>query len=590
MVLRFLLLALGIFVSQVPGQTTKRKPLPQASPAQRWLHSLTLEQKVAQLVIVPFYGDDPSSRSRAYRQMAALVRDQGIGGLILINRVQNGVVRHAEPHAVASFLNRMQRLAKVPLIVGGDLERGASMRVEGTTKFPHNMAYAAARDLEGSSAEGAATAREARSVGIHWIFAPVADVNNNPDNPIVNIRAYSEDPREVSEHVKAYIRGAKANATYPVLVTVKHFPGHGDTDADSHIGLAKIGADREHLNKVELPPFRAAIEAGVDAVMSSHLWVPALDPREIPASVSAPILTKLLREEMGFRGIVVTDAMDMHGLSKLFSPGEAAIRALEAGTDVLLMPPQPSAVIRAVTAAVRSGRISTKRLDQSVLRLLEAKVKLGLAKQKLVDIEGVPDGIESEDADAAAARAAAKAITLVKNEAAMLPLKNPDAACWFVLSESRYSPQGRRMMETLARRLPKATRVLLDPMIGQGDLETAAAGAQNCESVVVGAFSGVAAFQGSVGLNENYTKLMQTLLASGKPVALVAMGNPYLLRAFPNVPAYLATFSTSPLSEAAVVSAVVGDAAIQGKLPVSIPPLAKPGDGISVPARTMTVQ
>ncbi len=550
---------------------------------------MTLEQKAAQTVIVPIYGENLASTSRAYRQLAALVRDHGIGGLILVNRVRYGVVRHAEPEALSTFLNRMQRLARVPLIVGGDLERGASMRVEGTTKFPHNMAYAAARDLDASGAEGAATAREARAVGIHWVFAPVADVNNNPDNPIVNIRSYSEDPREVAEHVKAYVRGAQANTTHPVLVTVKHFPGHGDTATDSHMGLAKIEASRERFYKVELVPFRAAIEAGVDAVMSAHLWVPAVDEREIPASISAPVLTGLLRQELGFKGLVVTDAMDMHGLSKLFPPVEAAIRAFEAGNDVLLMPPQPAAVIKGIAAAVRSGRISMARLNQSVLRILNAKVKLGLHKQKLVNVEAVADEIDSEDAEVSARRVAEKAVTLLRNESAVLPLERSDASCWFVLSESRYSTQGRRMMDEIAQRAPKAARTLLDPQVPATELDAVAATVSACESTVVGAFSGVAAFQGSVGLNEGYTRLMESLLASGKPVTLIALGNPYLIRAYPKVAAYLATFSTAPVSEAAAVGAVLGDFAIQGKLPVSIPPIAKQGDGIALSARP-TVQ
>lgn len=560
-------------------------PAPATSPAQRLLRTLTLEQKVAQLVIVPIYGEDPSSRSRAYKEYASLVRDYGVGGMILVNRVVNGTVRHAQPHAVATFLNRMQRLARIPLIVGGDFERGASMRVDGTTKFPHNMAYAAAKDPDSSGLEGAATAREARSLGVHWIFAPVADVNNNPANPIINIRAYSEDPREAAEHVKAYIRGAKANATHPVLVTVKHFPGHGDTSTDSHMGLGKIDADRERLDKVELAPFRAAIEAGVDAIMTAHLWVPAIDPREIPATVSAPVLTGLLRKEMGFRGLIVTDAMDMQGLRAQFTPAEASIRALEAGVDILLMPAQPAVVIKSVAAAVRQGRLTQARIDQSVLRVLNAKVKLGLLQHKTVNVEGLSDGIESEDADAAAQRVAQRAVTLVKNESAAVPLSNPDASCWLVLSESRYSVQGRAMMDTLARRIPKAQRKLLDPQVPAAEIEAAASSTASCESIQVAAFAGPGAFRGGVGLDERYGSLMNAVLAAGKPVTLVSLGNPYLLSSYPGVAAYLATFSTAPVAEEAAVKAVLGDAPIQGKLPVSIPPLAKAGDGIALPAR-----
>lgn len=552
------------------------------------MRSLTLEQQIAQLVIIPFYGDNPSSRSRVYQQFAALVKNTGVGGLILVNRVQRGSVVHAEPHATAAFLNRMQGLARIPLLVGGDFERGASMRVNGSTKFPHNMAFAAARELEGSTQEGAATAREARALGIHWIFAPVADVNNNPDNPIINIRAYSEDPRQVAEHVKAYIRGAKANSANPVLVTVKHFPGHGDTAIDTHVGLAKVEAGRERLNQLELAPFRAAIEAGADSVMTAHLWVPAIDEQELPATVSPAVLTGLLRKELGFKGLIVTDAMDMQGLSKQFAPGEAAVRAIEAGADVLLMPPQPAVAIAAVAKAVRSGRIARARIEHSVMRVLNAKISVGLHRKRSVSVEGVPDGLQSDETEAVAERVARKAITLVKNDGATVPLADSANACWFVLSENRYGDQGRRMVEVLDRR--KARRALLDPQMTAADLDRAAAGAGDCAAIVVAAFASPAAYRGTAGLSEQYTRLVQSLLASGKPVALVSLGNPYLLRGFPGVPAYLATFSTSPVSEEAVVRAVTGEAAIEGTLPVSIPPLAKIGDGIRIPARSAPVQ
>ncbi|MDX1982454.1 MAG: glycoside hydrolase family 3 N-terminal domain-containing protein [Bryobacteraceae bacterium] len=556
------------------------------STATQWLRSLTLEQQIAQLVVIPFYGDNPSSRSRAYQQFASLVGKTGAGGMILVNRVHRGGVVHAEPHAAAAFLNRMQRLAKIPLLVGADFERGASMRVNGTTKFPHNMAFAAAGDLEGSTQEGAATAREARALGVHWIFAPVADVNNNPDNPIINIRAYSEHAADVAAHVKAYIRGAKANTANPVLVTVKHFPGHGDTAVDSHVGLAKVEAGGDRLKAVELAPFRAAIEAGVDSIMTAHLWVPALEERELPATVSPAVLTGLLRKELGFKGLIVTDAMDMQGLSRQMTPAEAAVRAIEAGVDVLLMPPQPLVAIAAVAKAVRSGRLSRARLEQSVMRVLNAKVSLGLHKKRTVDLEELADGIESDEAEAVSRRVARKAVTLVKNEGGMVPLGDPEQSCWFVLSENRYGSQGRRMMEVLDQRFPKARRLLLDPLVSAGELESAAASVRDCASVVAAAFASPAAYRGTAGLSEEYTRLLESLLASGKPVALVSLGNPYLLRGFPNVSAYLATFSTSPVAEEAAVRALAGDTAIEGRLPVSIPPLAKSGDGLRLPARS----
>src|SRR6185295_19022884 len=215
-------------------------------------------------------------------------------------------------------------------------------------------------------------------LGVQWVFAPVADVNNNPQNPVINIRSYGENPDEVAEHVAAYIDGAHSDPKNPVLVTAKHFPGHGDTTIDSHLDLARLEASRDRISEVELKPFQAAIAHKVDSIMTAHMTVPAIDPSDIPATVSVRVLTGLLREDLGFQGLVITDAMEMAGLAKQFNTGEASVRAIEAGADVLLMPPDPGVAIRAVLAAVGRGRISRKRIDDSALRILEAKVRLGL--------------------------------------------------------------------------------------------------------------------------------------------------------------------------------------------------------------------
>ena len=287
------------------------------------------------------------------------------------------MIQKAEPYAVAAFLNRMQRLAKTPLMVSGDFERGASMRVDGTTVFPHAMAFGATGDPAYSRYEGEVTAREARALGVQWIYYPVADVNNNPDNPIINIRSFGENPEAVAAQVKAFIEGAHADKKNYALTTVKHFPGHGDTAVDSHMNMPTITADRDRLDRVELVPFQAAIDAGVDSVMTAHIAVPALSPPDIPSTLSPAILTDLLRKDLGFKGIVVTDALEMAGIVKSFSTGDAAVRALEAGADVLLMPTDPDAVVKAVIAAVQSGRLTRQRIQESVIKVLAAKERSG---------------------------------------------------------------------------------------------------------------------------------------------------------------------------------------------------------------------
>ncbi|MEJ7606084.1 MAG: glycoside hydrolase family 3 N-terminal domain-containing protein [Bryobacteraceae bacterium] len=456
---------------------------------------MTLRDKVAQLVLIATYGETLSSRSSQFRKYVHAVRDLRVGGLIVVNRVVGGTVRSAEPIAMAAFLNRMQRLAKVPLIVGADFERGASMRVSGTTKFPHLMAYGAAGDLSLTRELGEATAREARALGVHWVFAPVADVNNNPDNPIINIRSFGENPADVAAHVKAFIEGAQA-ANQRVLLTVKHFPGHGDTSVDSHMGLPSITADRDRMNNLELVPFRAAIEARVDAVMTAHLSVPAVEKEGLPSTVSKPVLTGLLRNELKFAGLIVTDAMDMQGLTKQFPGGEAAVRAIEAGADVLLMPPNPEAAIASIVDAVHHGRISARRIDQSVNRVLAAKMRVGLQRQAIVDLDKVSDELESSDFAEQAERAAEKAVTLVKNEKTEVPLKSPEAACLFVLTESRSGLQGKKLIEEVRSRSKQMQILSLDPLISRLEIEESMAKMQNCETSIVAAFVSVAAYRG----------------------------------------------------------------------------------------------
>jgi beta-N-acetylhexosaminidase len=541
--------------------------------------SLSLPEKVAQLVFVPFNGAAPHPRSRQYRRFLHLVRNVRVGGLILVNWAEGRVIQRAEPHALAAFANRMQRAAKIPLLVTGDFERGASMRVSGTTVFPHAMAFGAADDPELTRKQGEITAREARAMGVHWIFYPVADVNNNPDNPIINIRSFGEDPQAVAKHVTAFIEGAHSVAGSRVLTTAKHFPGHGDTAVDTHVNLAAIPGDRARLDRVELVPFRAAIGAGVDSIMTAHLAVPALGVTDLPATLSPAILTGLLREKLGFTGLIVTDALDMGGIAKGFSSGEAAVSAIEAGADVLLMPPDPEEAVNAVVAAVRRKRIPVRRIEQSVGRVLAAKARVGLDRRRLVNTAAIEDTVDAPEANEIAQQVAVRAVTLVRNEGMLVPLQQPARACYLMMAGSRASSQGRLMAEEIRRRAREAKILELDPSVNVEQTVSAAAG---CDVIVAGAFAQVGAYQSNEQLPGDYPRLMQALLATGKPVAMVALGNPYLLRHYTGVRAYLATFSSVEPSEIAAVQALFGEIPIRGRLPVSIPGLAKRGDGIQL--------
>jgi len=554
------------------------------------MKGMTLRDEVGQLIFIGFHGAAPNSRSREYHTFLRMIRDVKVGGLNLVNWSNGRVVQKAEPYAAATFLNRMQRLAKTPLLVGGDFERGASMRLENVTVFPHAMAFGAAGDPALTRYEGEVTAREARAIGVHWIYYPVADVNNNPDNPIINIRSFGENPQAVAAQVTAFIEGAHAGKNF-ALTTVKHFPGHGDTAVDTHMNLATITADREHLAQVELLPFKAAIDAGVDSVMTAHIAVPALAPADVPATLSPAILTTLLRDELGFKGLVVTDALEMGGIAKGFTSGEAAVRALEAGADVLLMPTDPDAALKAVLAAVQSGRLTRQRIQESVIKILSAKEKVGLDHKRVVDVEAIGDVVDSPESNEKAQEIANRAVTLVRNGGNLIPLAKPDQACFVVMPESRFSSEGQIFTAEVKRRAPKAMVTAMDPGLSRQQIDEVIAKFAGCESYAVAAFANVGAYRGTVGmLAGELPHALETLMATGKPVALIALGNPYVLRNFPGVTAYLATFSSVPPSEIAAVHALFGEIAIRGHLPVSIPGLAKYGEGIEVhPTRAVQV-
>ena len=552
----------------------------EAAVAARWARSLSLHDAVAQLVVVPFSGQPLAPRSKAYKDLFNLVRRTHVGGVILVNVFEGHLIQHADPLQAATLINKLQGPARIPLLFSADLERGASMRLNHTTVFPHAMAFTAGGDPGSARAEGAITAREARAVGIHWVFYPVADVNSNPDNPIINIRSFGENPADVSRYATAFIEGTRADPRYRVLTTAKHFPGHGDTSTDTHLNLATIPATRQHLDDVELPPFRAAIQAGVDAVMSGHVALPALEDPGTPATLSPAILTGLLRRDLAFKGLIVTDALEMGGIAKGFSVGDAAVRAVEAGVDVLLMPSDPLAAIDAVMAAVKSGRLTRQRIDASVHRILLAKARVGLDRGKRVNLKAIPKLVNLPESNATAQHIADLSITLVRNEGAVVPLRNPARTLFLLLAENSKNDEGRVFMEQLKQRLPAAQVRILEPALTPADLDAIVQQAHGADAVVAVAFASVAAYSGNMALRGAYPELLHRL---GKPLILAALGSPYLLRAFPEVAAYLTGYSTVAPTEIALLRALLGEIKISGKLPVSIPGLAPYGTGLDVP-------
>lgn len=536
------------------------------------------------MIVVRGYGDYPRPDDPEYQRFEKWIRQDHVGGFIVAGRIQNGNVLAANPFEMAAFINHIQHVARTPLLVASDFERGASMRVGETASFPYLMAFGAAHDLTLTRELGAATAQEARALGVNWVFAPDADVNNNPDNPIINARSFGEDPKLVAQNVGAFIDGAHSDSHNYVLVTAKHFPGHGDTAQDSHLQLARVDADRDHLEHVEFVPFRAAIEHGVDAIMTAHLSVPAIEPAGLPATLSVNVLTNILRDEMGFKGLVVTDALEMQGITSLFPEGEAAVRAVDAGADVLLMPVDPETVIKAIEAAIKSGRLSRKRIDASVTRILNAKRKAGLYRTRLVDLDRISAAAESKETAALAQQAAERGLTLFKDDKHLLPMPKGPGSCLVIVTEGQFSTRGELLSYSLLRPRPDLKVFLASAGSSDAGLAAVVSDAVACKQVYVAAFVTVAASRGSVALEGGLNTFLGNLIHGPAPVALLAFGNPYLWRQFPDVAAYLATFSTAQSSEVATAQALLGMTPITGRSPISIPPMAKLGDGLSVAA------
>lgn len=565
--------------SAANGKSARGSPL---------LRSLSLHDRIAQMIVVRGYGDYPASDNAEYRRFVRWIREDRVGGFIVAGRIRDGNVISAQPFEMAVFINHMQRLARTPLLVAADFERGASMRVAETARFPYFMAFGAAHDLAATKQLGAATAHEARTLGVTWVFAPDADVNNNPDNPIINVRSFGEDPQQVAAGVSAFIEGAHTQAADYVLVTAKHFPGHGDTAEDSHMQLARLDQPRDRIEAVELVPFRAAVEHGVDAVMTAHMAVPAFEPDNLPATLSPKVLTGLLREELGFKGLVVTDALEMQGIAALYSQGEAAVRAVDAGADVLLMPTDPDACIRALMQAVQRGRISKQRIDASAAKILNAKQRVGLLRTRFVNLDAITDGLDAQKLDLLAQGVADRALTLVKDDAHLFPMPAVERSCAVILQERPFGQRGEILLNELQRRKPGLVSYVVNGSVPEGVLAAIAEDTSKCKQIYLAAFVTVAAYRGDVALEGGLSSFVNTLVHGPVPVALIAFGNPYLLREFPNVPSYLATFSTAATSERAAAKGIAGEIRIGGRMPISIPGVANLGAGLDVPAKAAT--
>ena len=565
----------------------------------RWadsvLATLTLEEKVGQILMARGFGHYISTESDEYRRLTRMVLEEKLGGLIIFQ---------GDVYEEAILLNRMQRLAKVPLLVSGDFERGLAMRVRRGTYFPDAMAIGATRNAEHAYRIGQAIAKEGRALGVHQTYAPVADINDNPDNPVINTRSFGSDRDLVATMVAAFTRGTNDGG---MISTAKHFPGHGNTAIDSHLELPTLALSRVRLDTMELVPFRAAIDNGVMSMMIAHIAVPALDSIPgIPATLSRPIVTDVLRGELGFRGLVVTDAMDMQGVTRGFSIGEGVVMAFQAGADIVLMPADVQIAVNALLGAVKSGEISEARLTASVRKVLDVKEKIGLHKNRCVEIESIADQVASREHQKLARTVARDAITVLSNDNAALPIKQDDRRkiVSVVINDTEdnlavinrssnpwpMEPVGAYFHSQFRNRYASLQAFRVGPSTNQLDFDSVLAAVGRADMVVLPLYVKVRTSSGKIGLPSNMDGFLQKLQALRKPMVVVSFGNPYILGAFPTAQALVSAYADAEVLVDATVEALFGEIPVRGKLPVTISERFSFGSGLELNQSSLRIE
>lgn len=552
--------------------------------AQVILSEMTLREKVAQLMMPWILGDFSPEGSDDHDRVVSMIDSFGIGGVI---------VSVGSPSEVAVKLNDLQGHSEHPLLVAADLETGAGFRfgggidgptnivLGGATVFPSLMAFGAAGDPELAYELGRITGLEAKAIGVHVPFAPVLDVNNNPENPIINIRSFGEDPAEVARMGVSFVRGIQDNGS---IATGKHFPGHGDTGIDSHNALPVFEHGKERLQDIELVPFQAAIDAGMRAIMTAHIAVPDLSEDRLPATLTEKVLTDLLRTQLGFEGIVFTDAMDMGAVTRTFPDGEASVRAVLAGADVILMPSNVGDAIEAIVSAVESGRLTGERIDKSVKKILQLKEEMGLHRERRVDVNKVPSVVGIPAHKEVAQTVADRSVTLIRNGGNLLPLLGTRTARVMSVSyQNGNNPlSGRYFDARLRQTYPRLSRTAVNRSSHPAKYDQLLSQAGRSNLVVVSIYSN---FAGQVELPEETVDFISELSSRNISHVVVSFGSPYLISEFPEVQGYLLAWSSSQVSQVAAADALLGKFAITGKVPTSMNPHFEIGDGIQVASK-----
>jgi beta-N-acetylhexosaminidase len=576
----------GDAANRLIGPATPGASTPLSRQDSAWveatLASLSPRERVAQLIMPWVAGEYAAVGSPEYEQVRGWVQDDKVGGLVLSIGL---------PLSYAAKLNHMQRIARVPLLIASDMENGTGMRLAGAhafpsllpqgggTVFPPVMALGATRSEDLAYKLGRVLGSEARAVGVHVTFGPVLDVNANPLNPIINVRSFGEDPDLVSRLSAAYIRGARETG---LMTTGKHFPGHGDTETDSHIGLPTIRATRAHLDSVDLPPFRNAVKSDIDAIMTAHIAVTGvLGDSAPPATLSPYFMTDVLRKDLNFHGLLVTDAMTMGGVANRYGSTEPLVLALEAGADILLMPRNVTEAINTIMSALQSGRLQQSRIDASVRRILATKAKAGLRTGRLVDLNAVDTIVNVPARSSVAEEVAEKSITLARDTRSLVPLA---ATARRILSITYANDDdviaGRIFNEALRGARRNVRAVSVDSRTTKEELDRLKIAADSADVVIASLYVMPRESAGSIGTEGGFAAFLQQLAAAQKNIIAVAFGSPYVVSAFPDAPAYLMAWGGAPVSQRAAAAALLGSAPISGRLPISIPPSLKTGDGI----------
>ena len=570
--------AAAIAAGCAPSATGGSAAVPQPGRAtSRWVDSvmatLTLREKAAQMVWPTVLGDYTPGDSPQWQRLTQYIRKDKVGGF---------TISVGSPTEVASKLNAMQEMSSIPLVFGADLEAGAGFRARGgyflpnaidlggAVVFPPEMAIGATGDTVLAYEQGRLTALEGRTLGIHIAYAPVLDVNNNPSNPVINTRSYGEDPALAARLGAAFIRGLQANG---MIATGKHFPGHGDTGVNSHLALPVVTVSRNRLDSVELVPFRAAVSSGVGAMMSFHGAMPALDSSGVPGTLSQKVMTDLLRNELRFTGIIISDAMDMAGVLNQYGAVEAVKRAVAAGVDILIQPLDVTQTIDAVVAGVAEGRYTEARLDESVRRILKAKQDVGLNRGKLVSLDSVRYVVGDSSHTAMARRIGERSITLVKDSLNQVPLAATGNSRVLSVTVGRRTDLGAGVafngeLRSAVKNLRTEFLAAEDPAADYARIERAA---DSADVTIVSSYVGQNWDAVSASAPQAFASFVQRLMSKGKRPIVVSFGNPYLLQQVSSVGTYVVAWGGFPPSQIAAARALIGTQAISGKLPISIP-------------------